>query len=159
MRKQINTIVTNGVEEKKEVTYYTIDDITPENIHKIYYDFYSVIELGYCPICGHMMTLNGTKHENYAWCPICGLEGPKHWAPYQAVKMWADRSFTTVAKAMNFSPKRFKEFNNLDNFDAAHRKEIEEFILADQKKAELEASEAEDQEWGTCEERLKEESK
>lgn len=156
MRKQINTIVTNGVEEKKEVTYYTMDDITPENIHKIYSDLYSIIELGYCPVCGHMMTLNSTTHKNYAWCPICDLEGPKHWDPYLAAKMWVDKNFTTVAEAMNFSPNRLKVLN-LDNFDDIHKKEIEEFILTKQKKAESEASEAEDQEWGTWEVRLKEE--
>ena len=155
MRKQINTIVTNGAEEKKEVTYYTMDDITPENIHKIYSDLYSVIELGYCPVCGHMMTLNGTTHKNYAWCPICDLEGPKHWDPYLAAKMWVDKSFTTVAEAMNFSPNRLKVFN-LDNFDTAHRKEIEEFILAKQNKAELEAADDKDQEWNAWEEKLKE---
>ena len=155
MRKQFNTIITNGVEEKKEVTYYSMDDITPENIYKIYFDLYSIIELSHCPICGHMMTLNGTAHKNYVWCPICDLEGPKHWDPYQAIKMWSDKSFTTVAEAMNFSPNRLKVLN-LDNFDTAHRKEIEEFILAKQNKAKLEAATAEDQEWSAWKERLKE---
>ena len=104
------TTVKNGSgiqTEEKDYKIYNFEDLTSDNIFKIFYDNDSHIELGECPICGWTVTINQRIGECFAWCSICGLEGPKHWNPYQAAKMFVDKSFTTVAEYKEFSPKYF----------------------------------------------------
>ena len=94
IEKMTVTTVKNGSgiqTEEKDYKIYNFEDLTSDNIFKIFYDNDSHIELGEC----------------FAWCSICGLEGPKHWNPYQAAKMFVDKSFTTVAEYKEFSPKYF----------------------------------------------------
>ena len=126
MYKEISTVTVNGVDEQREITYYEFQDLTPESTWKVANDFDSVIELGSCPVCGKMTTLNQSSFGYYAWCPICGLEGPKHPDPYSAAKMFAERNFTTVAEVYKFSPEKVKKFR-LDKFDIKNRHRVEEF--------------------------------
>jgi len=93
--------------EERDFKIYSFNDLTPDNVYKIFNDNDSFIELGECPICGWTVAINQRLHECFAWCSMCGLEGPKHWNPYQAAKMFVDKSFTTVAECQEFNPKYF----------------------------------------------------
>ena len=125
----INRTSAEGSETiQKEITIYNMEDLTEENAYKIFRDDNCYIELDECPICGWKVTLNQRQHDGcYAWCAICGLEGPHHYDPYWAAKMFCDKSFTTVAKAKEFSPSKIREAN-LYRFSPRTIDQVREFI-------------------------------
>lgn len=129
MRKELSKVIQGDPDNpiEKEITFYSPEDITEENAFHIASGWDSFIETGYCPVCGHMTMLNRSAFGYYAWCSVCGLEGPKHWHPYNAVKMFSDRTFTTVADMKKLSKKAVAEFN-LSLFDEKNRQLVEEFI-------------------------------
>lgn len=114
----------------KDITYYEPNDITEENINKILRDDDAIIVPGYCPFCGGVTILNRNPHGWYVHCGICGMEGPKNWDPYSALKMFTDKSFKTVARIMELSQDKIKELliENEKYWDANHVNEVIEFI-------------------------------
>ena len=126
---KINRCTGDGCSEyKKEFTHYTFEDLTSENTCGIFNNDDNFIELGECPICGWTITLNQSLYGCYAWCSICGLEGPKHYDPYLAAKMFCDKSFTTVVKAKGISNERFKHSINIEGFSSRTIEEVKKFI-------------------------------
>lgn len=129
IEKMTVTTIKNGTgiqTEEKDYKIYNFEDLTPDNIYKIFYDEDSIIELGECPICGWTVTMNQRPNESFAWCPICGLEGPKHWNPYQAAKMFVDKSFTTVAECKEINPKYFTV--NIKKFSPRTIDQVKKFL-------------------------------
>ena len=126
---KVNKSDANGISSyEKEFSYYTFEDLTPENTFDIFNNDDNFIELGECPICGWTITLNKSSQGCYAWCSICGLEGPKHYDPYLAAKMFCDKSFKTVAEVERFSNKIFKNNIDISKFSPRTIDEVKKFI-------------------------------
>lgn len=130
MYKKMVKLVSGGIESEREVTYYNMEDLTEYNCQSIFKDYHSQIDLGECPICGYSaVTVNQRQYDGcYAWCPVCGFEGPKHWNPYWAAKMFYDKSFITVAKAQKFDPKMVKENLTIEKFSQRTIDEVRKFV-------------------------------
>lgn len=128
MYKQICKVIINGIPSEKEITYYNMDDIANDSdMFRVMHEQDSYMELGPCPICGWMTTLNESAFGHYAWCSLCGFEGPKHNNPYIAAKVFVDKSFKTLVKLFKFNPEHLKDLDS-SKFTNKSRVDYEEFI-------------------------------
>ena len=131
MRKEVSTIYSSSKGEfQQELTYYNLDDLDDQSIQVALHEEYSFVETGACPICGWKTILNGSNLGYFAWCSICGLEGPKNWNAYTAAKMFVKRDLKTVVEARGLSLDHLKSLNR-NNFSNDSKRQLDELIKED----------------------------